>query len=95
MNLIPKLCMIGGLALSQCGPPPQEPVPQKPDSILIEEGYKGPIDIDPPTRLDVLLEGDPDDDPEYFRDKCARMGGDTELIFDPTLYRYICENVDY
>jgi len=95
MNL--KIAALGctlGLSVftDQCQPP--EPVPQKPDSIMVEEGYRGPIDIDPPTRLDVLLDGDPDDDLEYFRDKCARMG-DTELIFDPKLNRFICENVDY
>lgn len=85
-----------GLLLSQCDPPQCDPHPiQQPVSVAVEEGYRGPVDVHPPTRLDVYMTGDPDDDPEYFRIRCDNMGGETELIFNPYLNRYICENVDY
>jgi len=42
-----------------------------PDVITISEGFHEPFDIDPPTRLDVLLGGDP----TTMLDRCDHMGG--------------------
>jgi len=49
--------------------------------------------------LNVIIDGDPDDDPEYFRERCALYGADTELIFHPATPEfpatYVCEGVDF
>jgi hypothetical protein len=71
-----------------------EPVQLLPPVVLILEGNTARISVTPPQRLDVLMTGDPDDDPEYFEIRCAQWGN-TTLHYYPATSQYICENVDY
>jgi hypothetical protein len=49
--------------------------------------------------LNVIIDGDPDDDFEYFRERCADMGAETELILHVDEFgnpsSWVCERVDF
>lgn len=68
--------------------------------VVTFEGYNSdPIDVEPPCRLDWLLEQPPSTDPMYldvneaeFSQECADMGG---TVTDTVGDMWRCEGVDY
>lgn len=61
-----------------------------------DAAHTRPCQANWPTRLDLVLATDQDDDVEAYRDRCATMG-DSELIIyvNAPHEEWVCEGVDY